>query len=254
MERHSPAGKARPGSIVIENARGDNLKPSTNMQAIKPLKKRPLFRDDICEYMKDSILTGKLKPGDRIVETQWARDLGVSQSPVREAIRSLESIGLVYTVPFQGTYVSSITLQDLIDAHTIRSNLETLGVRYAVPLITDEQLEKMYEIIREMEQAGKRGDFKQYVYLDSSFHRMIIRIANKAMLLRLWDQCNIQEWTYYGTRFSSLNMEQLAKRHESIYSALAARDEEQAVKQVVLHLQELIDDMQRRVGTDEQLQ
>lgn len=230
------------------------MKTSTNPQTVKPLKKRPLFRDDICEYMKDSILTGKLKPGDRIVETQWARDLGVSQSPVREAIRSLESIGLVYTVPFQGTYVNTITLQDLIDAHTIRSSLETLGVRYAIHLITDEQLEEMRTILLDMEQAGKDENFKQYVHLDVSFHRMIIQVANKQMLMRLWDLCNIQEWTYYGTRFSSLNMEQLAKRHESIYNALLARDEELAVKQVVLHLQELIEDMQSRVGTTEQLQ
>lgn len=226
---------------------------NTTPIAIKPLKKRSLFRDDICECMKDAILSGVLKPGDRIVETQWASELGVSQSPVREAIRSLESIGLVYTVPFQGTYVSSITLQDLIDAHTIRSSLETLGVRYAIKLITDEQLEQMHVLLVEMEQAGKENDFNLYVQRDTSFHRMIIDIANKKMLLRLWDQCNIREWTYYGTRFSSLNMDQLARRHESIYNALVARDEELAVQQVILHLQELINDMQSRKGIDEQL-
>lgn len=225
----------------------------TSNPIIRPLKKRTLVRDDISENIKEAILSGELKPGERIIETQWARELGVSQSPVREAIRCLESIGLVYTVPFQGTYVSTITLQDLIDAHTIRSSLETLGVREAVKMITDEQLSELHNLLLEMEQAGEANDINLYVRKDAMFHRMIISISKKPLLIRIWDQCNIREWTYFGTRFSALTLAHLAKRHESIYNALAERDEERAVSQVVLHLQELIRDMQTRVQKGEQL-
>ncbi len=223
-----------------------------NNPPIKPLR-RSLIRDDICDAMKEVILSGALKPGDRLVETQWAKELGVSQSPVREAIRSLESIGLVYTVPFQGTYVSKITLHDLIDAHTIRSSLETIGIKYAVQMVTDEQLKELYTLLLEMEQAGEANDFNMYVQKDSMFHRMIISISNKKLLIRLWDQCNVREWTYYGTKFSALDLPHLAKRHESIYNAIAARNEELAVKQAVLHLQELINDIQTRVDHGGQL-
>lgn len=203
------------------------------------------IREALTEYFKDAILSGELGPGDRIVETQWARKLGISQSPVRDALRSLESLGLVETIPYQGTYVSSITFQDLVDAHTIRGNIEALAVHYAIDRLTDEDLSKMQTLLIEMEDAGKNGDMNRYVHKDTEFHKAIVSASQKKMLIRLFEQCNVYEWTYYGTRFSSLDLVQLAKRHESIYRALAARNEEKAKELVVLHLQELIEMMRR---------
>ena len=220
----------------------DQLSKSTLSESHLPI------REELTEYFKDAILSGKLGPGDRIVETQWARKLGISQSPVRDALRALESMGLVHTIPYQGTYVSQITFQDLIDAHTIRGNIEALAVHYAINRITDEDLSKMRTLLIEMEDAGKHDNLNLYVHKDTEFHKTIVSLSQKKMLIRLFEQCNVYEWTYYGTRFSSLDLIQLAKRHESIYNALAARNEDKAKELVVLHLQELIEMMQKNLA------
>ena len=215
---------------------------------IKPSESRLPIREELIESLKDAILSGTLRPGDRIVETQWAKELGISQSPVRDALRALESMGLVHTITYQGTYVSQITFQDLIDAHTIRAHIEGLAVHYAISHITDENLSKLQTLLIEMEDAGKCNDLNRYVHIDTEFHKSIVALSQKKMLIRLFEQLNVYEWTYYGTRFSSLDLIQLAKRHESIYNALAKRDENMAKDLVVLHLQELIEMMQKNLA------
>ncbi len=206
------------------------------------------IREELVESLKEAILSGKLLPGDRIVETQWAKKLGISQSPVRDALRTLESIGLVHTVPYQGTYVSLITIEDLIDAHTIRGNIEAMAVHYAIDRITDADLSKMRTLIAAMEEAGERNELSRYVRIDTEFHKTIFAASQNRLLIRLFEQLNVYEWTYFGTRFSSLDLVQLAKRHESIYNALASHDEEKAKEAVVLHLQGIIGIMRNNLA------
>lgn len=210
---------------------------STNRQ----LKKRNLYREEICDYIKELILSGELKPGDRIVETRCAKELGVSQSPVREAIRELELIGLVENRPFQGCYVKEHTIKDVRDSYKVRISLETLGIKYAVESITDDQLREIYNVMKEMEAAAENQEFDLYVKLDTLFHEKIIELSQNAMLLRLWSQCHIREWTYISTRkLSETGLQNLAVRHEAIYNALAERDEGKAVQAATTHLEELI--------------
>lgn len=205
------------------------------------LKKRSLFREEICDYIKESILSGELKPGDRIVETRCAKELGVSQSPVREAIRELEIIGLVENRPFQGCYVKEHTIKDVKDSYKVRISLETLGIKYAVECITDDQLKEIYGVMKDMEAAAKNHEFDQYIKLDTLFHQKIIEVSGNVMLLRLWNQCYVREWTYIATKkLSETGLENLAVRHEAIYNALAERDEGKAVQSGISHLEELI--------------
>ena len=212
---------------------------------IKPFKKRTLFRDEIRDYIKGKILSNELKQGDRIVETRWAKELGVSQSPVREAIRELEMMGLVENRPFQGSYVREQTIKDIRDSYCVRISLETLGMRDAIASITEEQLQEIYIVMKEMETAGKNSEFDQFIRLDTLFHQKIIEVSKNKTLIRLWSQCNIREWTFIGTkRLSDRSLEYLAIRHEAIYKELKARDEEKAVKAVVAHLEELLEEME----------
>lgn len=212
---------------------------------IKPLKKRSLFRDEISGYIKEAILSGELKPGDRIVETRWARELGVSQSPVREAIRELEMIGLVENRPFQGSYVKELTVKDIKDSYRVRLSLEVLGMQDAVASINAEQLQEIYNVMKEMETAAENLDFDMYIKLDTLFHQKIIEVSQNATLLRLWSQCYIREWTHIGTKkLSDMSLDKLAIRHEAIYDALVARDEKKAIHAVVTHLEELVEAME----------
>jgi DNA-binding GntR family transcriptional regulator len=215
--------------------------------AKKQLKKRSLFREEICDYIKESILSGELKPGDRIVETRCAKELGVSQSPVREAIRELEIIGLVENIPFRGCYVKEHTIKDVKDSYKVRISLETLGIKYAVECITDDQLKEIYDVMKEMETAAVNHEFDLYIKLDTMFHQKIVEVSKNIMLIRLWSQCHIREWTHIATKkLSEESLENLAVRHEAIYNALAERDEGKAVQAVTSHLEELIVVMEAR--------
>ena len=100
------------------------------MEQKKPhqIAKRPLYREEIKEALMQAITSGDLAPGDRIVESRWARDLGVSQSPIREAIRELEMIGLVENIPYKGTIVRKLTRKDIIDTYEVRIALETMEI------------------------------------------------------------------------------------------------------------------------------
>jgi DNA-binding GntR family transcriptional regulator len=213
----------------------------------KEFTKRSLYREEICDYLKDLILLGELKPGDRIVETRCAKELGVSQSPVREAIRELEMIGLVENRPFQGCYVKAHTSKDVKDSYKVRISLETLGMKEAVESITDEQLREIHDVMKEMELAAKNHEFDLYIRLDTLFHQKIIEVSGNRMLLRLWSQCYIREWTYIATKkLSALGLENLAVRHEAIYDALVERNERKALQAVISHLEELIVAMEEK--------
>lgn len=205
----------------------------------RPIK-RKLLRDEIREAIEKAIETNELKPGDRVIETQWAEDLGVSKAPVREAIRELEAMGLLEDLPFQGSFVRRLSSQDISDASLVRQSLEGLGMREASKRITDQQLAEIHEILREMEAAADQQDFAEYIEKDVLFHRRIMEIAENGMLIRVWEQSRIVEWTKIVTKMSKQSLDTLAFRHEAIYLALAAHDPDQAEKAAILHLGDLL--------------
>lgn len=216
----------------------------------KVLKKRSLFRDEICERMEEAIFMGELKAGDRIVETRWARELGVSQSPVREAIRLLESKGLVETIPFQGTYVRAASKRDIADLSRVRKCLEGMAVQEALDYLTDEYLAQIMDAYEKMLAAAKEHNMVGYINYDTLFHRLIVELSPNEFLHRAWEQCNIKEWTFWGTQeFMQENMEELARRHEPICNALKNRDRAALIYEAAYHLDRLIDTVME--GTEE---
>jgi DNA-binding GntR family transcriptional regulator len=212
----------------------------------KPIQKRPLYREEIGNAIREAIASGDLKPGDRIVETQWAKDLGVSQSPVREAIRELEMIGLVENIPYQGCIVRKATKQDMKDAYRVRMYLEMLGVQDAVEIATEEQLNEVYKVYKDMETDAKKNAFNSYTKKNELFHEKIIGISQNKLLLRLWKQSHIQDSTFFGTQLSDQPLIDLATRHKIIYDAIAERDEKRAKDAIYEHFQELIEELDRK--------
>jgi DNA-binding GntR family transcriptional regulator len=209
----------------------------------KPIEKRPLYRDEIRNSIKKAIMSGELKPGDRIIETRWAKELGVSQSPVREAIRELEMIGLVENIPYQGCFVRKVTRKDMRDSYKVRMYLELLGIRDAVGNVNESQIREMHSIMREMEVAAAEQNFDLYIQKDVLFHRKIVAVSKNDILLRSWDQCNMHDLTYIGTWISHRTLEQLSVRHEGLYEAIAARDADRAAEEVSRHFEQLIDEL-----------
>lgn len=209
----------------------------------KPIEKRPLYREEIRNSIKKAIMSGELKPGDRIIETRWAKELGVSQSPVREAIRELEMTGLVENIPYQGCFVRKVTKKDMRDSYKVRLYLELLGIQDAVQNADEKRIDELQFILKEMETAAEEQDFDRYIQKDVLFHRKIVSISMNDILLRSWDQCNIHDLTYIGTWISHRTLEQLSVRHEGLYEAIAARDADRAAHEINRHFEQLIDEL-----------
>ena len=204
--------------------------------------KKTLYGDEIRQILLEDIIEGKLKPGERIVETRWARKLGVSQAPVREALKQLESMGLVENVPFQGAFVSNITFKDVRHAYLVRIQLESLGMKDAVKYVKDEDLLAIKESLVAMEAAAKAGDINSYVNEDVKFHQLIMELSPNKFLMKLWKICNIREWTVIGTKWSQFDLQVLGRRHRAIFKALEKRDEKKLISESKRHIEQLIEE------------
>ena len=206
----------------------------------KRLPKRRLLHQEVSQYIRQAILRGELKPGDRIVETKMAQLLGVSQAPVREAIRELEFSGLVEQKPYFGTYVKQITMQDMENFYRVRGALEKLGAHQACENMTDEDLAGIQCAMTEMERAGAKQDNDRYVQMDALFHDHIIAASGNSLLCKLWEQCNIKSWLFVGTALTQRNLSYLAARHRKIFERLQARDASGLEAAVQDHLEQLL--------------
>lgn len=206
------------------------------------LMKKTSYGEEIRQILLDAIMEGELKPGERIVETRWAKKLGVSQAPVREAIKQLESVGLVENVPFQGAFVSEITTKDVCDAYLVRIQLESLGMQDAVKYVNEENILPIEASFNAMEKAAKENDFNTYIDEDVKFHELIMDLSPNKFLRKMWKICNVREWTVIGTRMSQFDLAELSKRHSAIYKALKERDEKMLVHQSRRHIESLIEE------------
>ena len=143
----------------------DQLK--LNMDAYLPL------RDVVFNTLREAILRGDLVPGERLMELQLAAKLGVSRTPIREAIRMLEQEGLAITIPRKGAIVAGMTEKDMQDVLEIREALEELSVQVACDKITAEEIAKLHRNMKNFEQSLKSGDLKQMAQADVEFHEVI---------------------------------------------------------------------------------
>ncbi len=215
----------------------------------RQISKRSLYREEIKEALMDAIVSGELAPGERIVETRWARELGVSQSPIREAIRELELIGLVENIPYKGCIVRKLTSKDIVDTYKIRIALETMAVCEAVHHDMEELLPKMKEALVEMEEGANQGDMRRFIEADVSFHEAYVETSENMLLKRLWQQCYIRDTTRLSTLISPESLIKLAKRHKQIHQAIEDKDEELATEAIKMHFGLLIEDINRHTDS-----
>ena len=193
---------------------------------------RQVFREEILNTIREAIFAGELKPGDRIIETYWARELGVSQGPVREAIRDLEALGLVETIPFKGSRVRSMSEKDIEDNYSVRICLESKSIRDVIGTLSDEQLsallDKLDGILTEMADCAKRGDLRAFTDSDTAFHRAIIESTGNPVLLKLWEQCNMRNWFSVSGLTDAESLQKLQAGHQRIFRAIRDRNAKDA--------------------------
>ena len=157
-----------------EETMSDKLK--VNMNEYLPL------RDVVFNTLRKAILKGELKPGERLMEIALAERLGVSRTPVREAMRKLELEGLVSIIPNKGAYVTGITRKDVEDIYAIRSLLEGLCARWATAYITEKQLDALEENIYLSEFHASKGHAQKLTELDDQFHDILYEACSSKML------------------------------------------------------------------------
>ena len=200
---------------------------------------RKVFKDLIREAIYDAIVNGDLKPGDRIIEMEWADRFDSSQAPVREAIRELESLGVVESLPFKGASVRALSGKELRDIHSVRAGLESVALRNAIRKATDEDIAGVRKILDEMEAAAVVGDRDSFVEKDIAFHEEIVMLAHTTELKKLWAMCNVRIWTAISTDNTQKEMIQLAESHEPIYKVLEERDEAKVFEVMMRHFEEI---------------
>lgn len=138
--------------------------------------------DQLYEYLSTSIIEGKIKPGEKLIENELCRQYGISRSPIRECFRILESEGLIIINPRKGTFVRELTSKDIEDVFPVRASLESLAARLAIPNISEKEIMVFNGLIREMEEAIKNRDVKSFLNLNFSFHSVFIKASNNQVL------------------------------------------------------------------------
>lgn len=215
------------------------------------LQHRKVFREEIRNAIREAIFSRELKPGDRIIETYWAKELGVSQGPVREAIRDLEAMGLVETVPFKGSRVRSLTEKDIRDNYSVRICLESKSIRDAIQNLDDDALEalgsNLQSILEKMDESAGRGDLRAFTEQDAAFHRAIINATENQVLLRLWEQCNMRNWYTVSALTDVKSLKKLQVGHQKLTNAICLRNLEEATTTLEDHLTSLMDGFIRGV-------
>ncbi len=202
-----------------------------NMNDFLPL------RDVVFNTLRQAILRGELKPGERLLEIHLANKLGVSRTPIREAIRKLELENLVIMVPRKGAVVAEITEKSLRDVLEVRRALEALAVQLACEKILDSEIEELKVAAKEFEEALKTGDVTVYAEADVKFHDIIYRTTDNQRLIQLLYNLREQMYRYrveYLKREDS--HEVLLAEHQHIIQMLAQRDEARAVEAVCAHI------------------
>lgn len=209
----------------------DNL-TKLNLDDYKPL------RDVVFENLREAILEGKLKPGQRLMEVQLAEQLGVSRTPVREAIRKLELEGLVVMLPRKGAYVANMSLKDVIDVLEVRASLEGLSASLAAERISDIDLKRLKKIAEEFKESTINADIETLLKKDVEFHECIFKAANNKKLTQvinsLWEQVYRFRVTYISDYDSSLS---IVEEHKNILSAIENGDCELAKKYATEHIE-----------------
>lgn len=172
------------------------------------LREKATLRREIREYIQRQIAAGRFEAGARIVETQLAKELGVSQAPVREAILELAAMGLIEERPYSGSFVRRLTAEDIEDIYNTRAFLDEYAAQRAARRITPEQLAGMEALLREMDGAENPHDF---VEKDIAFHALVVDAAGSPALKRMWESLRLVEWTGLSVAVTRNTLPELAR-------------------------------------------
>jgi DNA-binding GntR family transcriptional regulator len=210
---------------------------SGHLKQIKLDSYKPL-RELVCEHIRQAIVDGTFSPGERLMEIQLAEDMGVSRTPVREAIRKLELEGFVVMIPRRGTYVANISIKDINDVYEIRTSLDVLAAGLAAERIEPEELQEMQRLLVEIGKAIEAGKLQDIIALDTEFHDVLYKASRNERLRNIIS--NLRE-QITGIRGISMKypgrLLDTMEEHRVMVECIAARDPEKAQAAARIHLE-----------------
>ncbi|MDO5707678.1 MAG: GntR family transcriptional regulator [Andreesenia angusta] len=208
---------------------------SMNIEQTDPYK--PL-RDIVFETLREAILDGRLVPGERVMEIQVAEKLGVSRTPVREAIRKLELEGLLIMIPRKGAYVADVSLDDVMDVLEIRASLEGLAASLGAQRRVDEDIKLLEAKIEELSQCIDDKDTKGMVKNDAEFHKILMRSAKNEKLTSIVEGLKDQVQRFRVIYFNEHEEmgQKLIKEHREILESIKCGDKKGAMEAAQEHI------------------
>ena len=195
------------------------------------------LRDVVFQTLRQAILRGELEPGERLMEIHLADRLGVSRTPIREAIRKLELEGLVVMIPRRGAIVASITEKDLKDVLEVRRTLEIMAAEIACDRITPELLEELAQAGEEFRKLKDSDDYTSLAAADVKFHDIIYAATDNQRLISILNNLREQMYRYRLEYIKDAEKRQiLLVEHESILRAIRSRHVAEAKEAVRAHI------------------
>lgn len=199
----------------------------------KPVERHQTLREKITESIRDAILKGQLKSGEKVAEPELAERFGISRTPIREAFRQLESEGYLTVIPRKGAVVRALSERDVEEFYSIKSILEGYAANLAAKNLTERELERLEAINARLEQLAAQGDVKTFFKVHNEFHDLFIQASHNAKLHELIQQLLMK---FNRLRMASLSlpgrMEISVQEHRKIIEAFRRQDGDLADKLV----------------------
>lgn len=198
--------------------------------------------EQVYRLLRDAIITLRLPPGATIIEKQITDRLGISRTPVRDALRQLADEGLIHVKPQSGTFVALIDRQQLEEGRLIRRALEIEGIKHAAARVAESDIDRLRDILALQERAAQRNRYPEFIAGDDQFHRAISELSG---FPRLWRVISGAKAQLDRVRHLSAPLpgqsDRVLRQHRAIVAALAKRDPEQSVKALSHHLDDAYD-------------
>ncbi|MCW3024539.1 MAG: Transcriptional Regulator, GntR family [Conexibacter sp.] len=194
---------------------------------------RTVLRDQVKTLLLDRILSGVYAPGDRLIETRIAQELGTSQAPVREALRELELLRFVESASFRGTWVREVSDDELIEVFPIRAALEEIAAREAAKRLNGD----VAALEAEIEGMANARDVREQVEHDVRFHRLIVEASGNSRLMEVWDSLQVDARTTITALGTGLPPEKAAELHRPILEALRRKSAKAAGREIRGHVE-----------------
>ncbi|MEM6280903.1 MAG: GntR family transcriptional regulator [Chloroflexota bacterium] len=203
------------------------------------------LRERVLDTLRKAIINGELKPGEILVETELAAQLGVSRAPLREAIRILNVEGLLQTVAYHGTTVKKLSRKDIEELYSVRGMIEVFAIRQ---IIAAEDMDAIVQDLRDIHDTmmafAKQGSMADINWVDRKFHDALVKHTGNGLLMHLWESVSLRVEQVMALRNQKQgDLLQIAFNHGNIIDAIAAKNTDEAVRLIREHIGTMGDEL-----------